>query len=177
MLVAGVQEQFGLVGRFDERSGCLEVFVEELVAVLTVHLDGNAGRPRVAELGEREARGDEQGSAGAGTRLRELLRGHHSERDAGVHHLRREGVRRCDAAPAERAEAGLARERHAFLERVERAAVEEIRRVHGVAPLAQLVGERPDTLRQSLNVVEQHDLSHCDHSSAIDPLSWNILGC
>src|SRR3954470_15119507 len=120
MVVAGVEEQLGLVGRLGKRSSSLEVFVEELVAFLAVHLNRYAGGPRVAELGVGEARAEEQGTAGARTRLRELLRDHHAERDAGVHDLAAERFGGSDAALSERAEPDLAREGHAFFERPER---------------------------------------------------------
>ena len=52
---SGVDEQFGSVGRVDERLCGLEVFGEERVGVLAVHLDGYAFRPCVPELGDWEA--------------------------------------------------------------------------------------------------------------------------
>ena len=110
-------------------------------------------------------------------RLRELLRGHHPERDAGVDDVCGKRPGSGDAALAERAEAGLARERHSFLERPEGLPVEEVRRVHGVTALPELLGERADSVGQPLDVVEQHDFAHLRPSSTNDPLSWNILRC
>ena len=66
MLLAGIEEELGVVGRGGERARSLEVLVEELVALLAVDLHGHAGRPRLSELGEGEARGHEQRAAAPG---------------------------------------------------------------------------------------------------------------
>jgi hypothetical protein len=77
----------------------------------------------------------------------------------------------------ERAEARFAREGHALLDGVERAPVEQVGRVHRVPGLPQLVGERPHSVGQALDVVIQHNLAHPRSSSAIDPQDWNISQC
>jgi hypothetical protein len=50
---------------------------------------------------------------------------------------------------------------HTVLDRVERPAVVEVGRVHGVAGVAQRVGETADGVREPERVVEDDDLSHC----------------
>jgi hypothetical protein len=49
---------------------------------------------------------------------------------------------------------------HALVEGGERAAVEEVRRVHRVPGSAKLVGERHHARGESLDMVEEDDLSH-----------------
>ena len=54
---------------------------------------------------------------------------------------------------------------------------DQMPQMQGVPGVPQLVGERPHSFGQPLDVVVQHDLRHRRPSSAIDPLSWNILRC
>jgi hypothetical protein len=178
MLLPGVEEELGVFGRVDECACSDEVlFGEELVALLAVHLDGDARRPCLSELGDGEARGHEQRTARAGSRLRESLRDHDAERDACVDDVGAKLLGGGDAAFAQHLEAGLAREGHAVVQGGERPPVEEVRRVHGVTGSTQLLGEGAHSVGQTLDVVEQDDFAHPRPSSAIDPLSWNILGC
>src|SRR4051794_6170314 len=110
MLLAGIEEQLSPVGRVDELPRGLEVFVEELVALLAVNLYGNPFGPGVSELRDRETPVHEQGAAGAGARLRELLRGHHAEREAGIDGAGANPLGGCHSALDQRAEARCARE-------------------------------------------------------------------
>jgi hypothetical protein len=130
-----------------------------------------------SELRDREARVDEQGPAGTGAGLRELLGDRDPEGEAGVDGLGADPVGGGDAALGQRAEPRFTREGHAVLDRVEGAPVEEVGRVHGVACLPQLAGERLHSVGQPLDVVVQHDFGHLRSSRAIDPCNWNILRC
>src|SRR6266545_2956260 len=121
MLLPRVEEQLGLFGRVDEGSRGLEVLGEERVGVLAMHLRWDAIGPRVPELRDWETRGHEQGAAGAGPRLRELLGDHDPEREASVDGLGADPLGGGQPALGKRAEAGFAREGHALLDRVERA--------------------------------------------------------
>ena len=150
MLLAGVQEQLGIVGRCDERarSNSRSSSAKNSSASLPCTCTGTpAGHASPNSVKGRHA---EMKSAprSAGPRLRELLRGHHPERDAGVDDVGGKRPGGGDTALAERAEAGLARERHAFLERREGLPVEEVRRMHGVAALPKLLA-RASGLRRS----------------------------
>ncbi len=142
-----------------------------------MHLHRNARGPRGPELRDRETAGHEQGAAGAGPGLGELLGGHHPEREAGVDDVGADRLSRGHPALCERSEARFAREGHAVLDRVERAPVEQVGRVHRVPRLPELVGERPHPVGQPLNVVVQDNLGHLRSSSAIDPTKWNVPGC
>src|SRR6266702_361656 len=64
VLLAGIEEPFGSLGGGNQRACRVEVALagEERVGVHPVYLDGNAGRPGVAELRHREARVEEQRS-------------------------------------------------------------------------------------------------------------------
>ncbi len=97
---------------------------------------------------------------GAGSGLRELLGDHDPEREAGVDGVGADPLGGLDAALGQRAESCLARERHALLEGVERAPGEQVGCVHDVSRVPQLVGERPHSLRQTLDMVVEHDLGH-----------------
>jgi hypothetical protein len=172
--LARVEKQFGPVGRVDEGLRGLEVLSEERVAFLAVHLHGDTVGPRVSELRHREARVHEQGSASPGPGLRELLGGHDAEREAGVDGVASNTLGGGHPALGQRAEPRFACEGHALLDRVERAPVEEIGRVHGVPRLPQLVGERPDSLGQPLDVVVQHNFGHLRLLPSNNPKTWNI---
>ncbi len=87
------------------------------------------------------------------------------EGEAGVDGLGADPLGGGHPALGERAEPRFAREGHALLDRVERAPVEQVGRVHGVPRLPQLVGERPHSLGQPLDVVVQHNLGHLRSSS------------
>ena len=121
---------------------------------------GTPAGPRVPELRDRETAGHEQGAAGAGPGLGELLGGHHPEREAGVDDVGTDPLSRGHAALGERAEARFAREGHAVLDGVERAPVEQVGRVHRVPRLSNLLGERPHSVGQPLDMVVQDNLSH-----------------
>jgi pimeloyl-ACP methyl ester carboxylesterase len=75
-----------------------------------VHLHRDALGPRVPELRDREARVHEQGAAGAGPGLRELLGDHDPEGEAGVDGLGADPVGDGHAALGQRGEPGCARE-------------------------------------------------------------------
>ena len=64
----------------------------------------------------------------------------------------------------DRLEADLLRITDALVERRERVPVVEIRCVHGVPGSAQRVGERQESCRLSLGVVEEQYLGHGGHS-------------
>ena len=91
MLVAGVEEQLRLVGRRDQLPGGVEIAVllgEERVGVHAVHLHGDAVRPPLAELRDREAGVEQQRATGVRAGLRELLGGHDSQGEPAVDHAR-----------------------------------------------------------------------------------------
>src|SRR6266567_809293 len=71
VLLAGIEEQLGALGGGNQRACRVKVALagEERVGVHPVYLDGNAGRPGVAELRHRQARVEEQRSLGPGTGL------------------------------------------------------------------------------------------------------------
>ena len=96
MLVAGVDEQLGLVRRRDELAGGVDVALAREVRVLVhaVDLHRHARRPGRPELRDGQARIEEQRPPGAGASLRQLLRRHHAERETGVDELVGELVRR-----------------------------------------------------------------------------------
>jgi hypothetical protein len=125
-----------------------------------VHLHRHALGPPVPELRDGEARVHEDGAAGAGPGLRELLRRHDPEREAGVHCFWAELLGGRDAARREILESLRAGEGHSLLDRGKRAAVEQVGCVHGVAGTAQLVGKRLHAVGQSLNVVVKHYFGH-----------------
>ncbi len=101
MLVARVEEQLRQVARLDQGTGGIDVLEEELVALLPVHLHRDARGPRRTELRDREARVHEQGAARAVTRLGELLRRHHPEREPGVDDVGADALGGLDAALGE----------------------------------------------------------------------------
>lgn len=94
--------------------------------------------------------------------LRQLLRRHDAQREAGVDELGGQLVGGPDAAPEDLVEADLPGVADSGIQGVERAAVIAVRRVHGVTGAAQFVGERHDARRESVRVVEQHYFSHLD---------------
>jgi hypothetical protein len=124
-----------------------------------VDLRREVGRP-LAELRGRKARVEEQRALPARTGLRELLRGHDSEREACVDELVRQRLRRSLAARHDLVPADLAGVADARPDRVEGASLEEIGRVHRVARLAQLVREGVQALGRTQCVVEKQYLGH-----------------
>jgi hypothetical protein len=160
MLHTRVEEQLGPFVRLDEGARGLEVLEEERVGVLAVHLHRNVRRPGLPELGDWEAGVHEQGAAGAGTGLRELLGDHHPEGEAGVYDVGADSLGGGYAALGEGAKACFAGEGQPLLDRVERAAVEQVGCVDGVPALPQLVGERLHPVGQSLHMVVEQNLGH-----------------
>src|SRR5205823_9553321 len=65
--VAGIEVELGALDRLGELAGDLDV--AELVVGHRVDLEGDALRPRAAELGGRDRSMEEQGSLPAGLRL------------------------------------------------------------------------------------------------------------
>ncbi len=162
VLVAGVEEEFRVVGLGDERTGGVDVtFADEQgVRVHPVHLDRDAVRPGGAERGHRDAGVEQQRAVGSRPRLRELLGGEHAEREAGVDQVFGQAIDRAGAAIDHLREADLLRVAQPLLEGAEGAAVEEVWGVHGVPGAAQLIGEGDDARGQSEGVVEEHYLGH-----------------
>ena len=92
--------------------------------------------------------------------LREHLRRHAAEREAGIDKLRRQVLGRGAAALQDRVEADLSGVVNALVDRVEGLAVVEIRRVNDVPCSPELVGERDNPGSQALRVVEEQHLGH-----------------
>src|ERR687897_889778 len=69
VLLAGIEEQFGVRGRRDQSAGCVEVaFVdEELVGIHPVNLDRDSRWPCTAELGGRYAGVEQLGTLRSGS--------------------------------------------------------------------------------------------------------------
>ena len=86
------------------------------VGVHPVDLHRHVRRPRRPELRRGHAGVEEQRPARARARLRELLRRHHPEREAGVDELARQLVRRAHAALDDLAEADLLGVRHTLVD-------------------------------------------------------------
>ena len=163
MLVAGVDEQFRVLGLLDELAGRVDVALsgEERVGVHPVHLHRQPVGPAGTERRNRDESEEEQSAPRARPRLRQLLGRQHTERQAGVHQIAGQSFDRLDAAPDHLVgRADLLRVAHSLVKGGEGAAVEQVGRVHGMPGAAQLVGEGDDAGGQSLHVVEEHNLGH-----------------
>ena len=119
---------------------------------------------------------EEQGSAGSGPCLCELLRRQHAEREPGVDELGRQVVGDADAALQHVVEPDLLDVGETLVDRPERASVEQVRRVHGVPGGPQVVGERAHAGGQPLCVVEQQDLGHWSLQVRVGGVSLAPIG-
>lgn len=110
----------------------------------TVDLDRDAIRPGSEGplATDRQARAEEQCSAGSRPRLCKLLRRQHSEREPSVDELGRQFVGAADAALAHFVEPDLTDVGKTLVDALKRASVEQVRRVHDVTTRPQVVGER-----------------------------------
>ena len=162
VLVTGVDEQLGLRGRRHELAGGVEVAVlgEERVGLHPVNLDRNAVRPRAAELGRRQTGVEEHGALCPLPGLGQHLRGHHAEREAGIHDLSGQRVGGGPPALEDGVEAGLPGVGDPLLQTLEHPAVVEIRDMNRVPGGREPLGEVADPRRQPVRVVEQDHLSH-----------------
>lgn len=191
--VGAVEEQFGallvIVGAGDIReqmsgarvqrdlqirmlglhaSGRIDIALvhEEWVPIHRVDLNRHVVRPRAFQLARVNESGDEKSAAGSGRGLEQLLCGHDTERESGVHHLtgERSGGRQPplyhvrEPDPADEVQPGI--------DRVEGLTPEEVRGVHLVPTLTQSIREGFDTRRQALDVVKQHGGRHGGHFTA-----------
>jgi hypothetical protein len=172
VLVALVDEQLAVARGGDQLAGRVEVSLsgEELVCVHAVHLDRDAVGPRADRpfAADRQARLHQYGAGRARTGLRETLRLHHPGGDPGVDEAGRE---RGHGLVGERGEVGTvlaAAVRRTVLDRGEDATAVQVGcvdRVPGGAPASR---ERVHAGGQSLDVVEEHDVSH---TSTLDGMS------
>src|ERR687891_631879 len=161
--VARIQEQLRPLYRLVELAGGFEVFVRRqrpFVGVHDVDLERDALRPRAAELRQRDATVEQQGSLRTGPCLGQHLRRHRAQREPGIDDLVRQAVRGHSTALDDRVEADLLRVLHAVGELREGLAVVEIREVHDVSGSPELVGERQASGRRSLCMMEEQNLSH-----------------
>ncbi len=192
VLVAGVQEELRVLDLLHDLAGGVDVALadEDRVVVHAVDLDRDAVRPGSEGplAADREAGVEEQGSAGSGPCLCELLRRQHAEREPGVDELGRQFVGDADAALPHLVESDLTDVGETLVDALERASVEQVRRVHDVAGGPQVVGERAHAGGQPLCVVEQQDLGHTeppgrmvgrtfDHSTAPSPSPGRVRHC
>jgi len=103
---------------------------------------------------------EQQRSSRARARLRELLRRHYAEREAGVDELVGQRVRGVHPAFDHRAETDLSGVRETLVDRAEGATVEEVGGVHRVAGASQLVREGVEARGLTLCMVEEQYLCH-----------------
>jgi 4-carboxymuconolactone decarboxylase len=162
VLVAGVEEQLGVLGLLDEVTGGVDVAFadEDWVGVHPVHLHRHPRGPG-AERGDRDAGIEQQRPARSRPCLRQLLGREHAEREPGVYQFGGQPLHRPGPARDHLVgKADLLRVPHPLLEGGEGPALEQIGHVHGVAGAAQLLGEGDDAGGQSLRMVEEHYLGH-----------------
>src|SRR5579864_327128 len=163
VLVAGVEEQFGVLGLLDDLAGGVDVALahEDRIGVHPVYLHRHPVGPGRAERRDRDARIEQQRAPRARPRLRQLLGREHAEREAGVDQPAGQFFDGLFAAPDHLVgEADLLGIAHPFLKGAEGTALEQVGRVHRVPGATQLVGDRDDAGGQSLRVVEEHHLGH-----------------
>jgi hypothetical protein len=109
---------------------------EERVRLHRVHLDRYAICPGGAELRDRDAGVDQQRPLRPLSCLRQALRRHHAEREAGVDQGGRQLLGRPDIALDQRSEPDPTGVAHPFLQGGEGATVVQVWRVNGVAGAA-----------------------------------------
>src|SRR5215203_901398 len=172
MPVAGVQEQLRAIDRLDELACRRKVLECPLVALHHVNLERDARRPRVAELGERKGRVEQQRPLRAAAVLGEPLGRGGAEREASVDEAPGQGVGRGYATTRDRRESHLAGVADAVLERVERLALIEIRSMDGMPGGAKLVREGQEAGRLSLRVVKEQYLRHGGQPTRRDCVEW-----
>ena len=161
-MVAGIEKQLGAINVARELAGGVEVSLQRPRVVFhDVNLGGLTRRPR-PELGYRQASAIEQRSTGAGPGLRQLLRRHHSQGEAGVHEVARQFIGRAHTSLEDCVEADLLGVRDPFREVGEGFAVVQVGRVDNVAGGAQLRGEFANADREPVGVVEKEYFSHVD---------------
>src|SRR5580700_8104264 len=162
VLVAGVEEQLRVLGLLDELTGGVDIALagEDRVGVHPVYLRWHPHGPG-AERGDRDTGIEQQRPARSRPCLRQLLGREHAEREPGIYQVAWQPL--YGPGPARDhlvGKADLPGISHPVLEGGEGPALEQVGRVHGVAGVAQLVGEGDDAGGQSLRMVEEHYLGH-----------------
>src|SRR5438105_10018893 len=146
VLVAGVEEQLGVVHLLDDLARRLHVSLadEDRVIVHAVDLDGDAIWP--GSEGPLAADGDgrveEERASRSGPGLGQLLRDHLTEREPGIHEVLRQVVRGAFALLDHLVHAAGLYVGHSLVDAPEGATLEQVRRVHGVARMSQILRER-----------------------------------
>jgi hypothetical protein len=170
--IAGIEEQFRGLAAGRELATRVEIaLLSPLVALRDVNLHGYVLRPGIAKLGRWQAGMKEQGAPGAGARLGQLLRRHHTQREPGMDDLAGQPIGGTQTPLEDGVEADLPGIANPVGELVEGLAVVEVGDMHDVSGSTELIGEGLNARRQAMCMVEKQKLSHSRSLAAALPLA------